>query len=116
MRTYSTNQKAIRARIKRLTDDAWADKVNALRIRQHRAKRARDLTAAAKRRATPWPTRRPEPNGALVARVKHHLAKGRDVGDIAIRELVMVSVVQGIVDGLSAHRWGSISHRPALDV
>lgn len=101
MKSYSTNPKAIAARARRLLDPAWAEHVNAQRTRYHRAKRARQLAQAAISRAVPRPSSMGPPK-ALVARVAHHLARGRDVGDIAVRERIMASVAKNIVDQILA--------------
>jgi len=36
-------------------------------------------------------------NSYLEGRIRHHLSKGRDVADIAIREFILVSKVEGII-------------------
>lgn len=97
MRPLSTSPKAIAARARRLLDPAWAEHVNAQRMRYHRAKRARQLAKAAFSRAIPRPSSM-GPSRALVARVEHHLARGRDLGDIAVRERIPLSVARWIVE------------------
>jgi hypothetical protein len=54
----------------------------------------------------PW-----KPNKAMQDRVRNHLVKGRDVGDIAVREGIMLSVAQRIVQ----HVRGGHQADPAQD-
>ena len=40
-------------------------------------------------------------NSHLESRVRHHLSKGRSVADIAVREFILVSKVQAVVDQIA---------------
>lgn len=97
-RTYSTKPKSIRARLKRLHDDAAADAENARRRRYHNAKVQERLARLASANASLRPSRPFVPTKAMQQRVLHHLSKGRDVADIAVRERIKVTVAQRIVD------------------
>lgn len=101
-RTYSTRPKSIRARIKRLLDDAAADAENARRRRHYAAKVQERLARLASANASLRPSRPFVPTKAMQARVLHHLAKGRDVADIAVRERIKVTVAQRIVEHVRA--------------
>jgi hypothetical protein len=94
----STNPDAVRARLRRLHDPAWRDRVNAQHMARYRAKRHRALLAAASDRADMTRLRiAQEPSKALLRRVEHHLSRGRDAGDIAVRENVLLSLAQRAV-------------------
>ena len=110
-RTYSTRPKSIRARIKRLLDDAAADAENARRRRHYAAKVQERLARLASANASLRPSRPFVPTKAMQARVLHHLAKGRDVADIAVREGIMLSVARRIVD----HVRGGQADAPTQD-
>lgn len=90
---YSMTPEAVRARTKRLLDDGWSDEIDR-RTKLYRgritARRLRDKAhlKAHRTNSMPW-----EPSPKLQARIRHHLARGRDVGDIAVREGIMVSLV-----------------------
>lgn len=76
-----TDPKSAARRSRTLTDDAYADRVNEQKRKSEQRKRGRLLTLT-------------RPNRISLERLKFHLSKGRDVGDIAIRENVTVSAVQ----------------------
>ena len=101
-RAYSTRPKSIRARIKRLLDDAAADAENARRRRHYAAKVQERLARLASANASLRPSRPFVPAKAMQDRVRRHLARGRDAGDIAIREGIMLSVARRIVDHVRA--------------
>lgn len=101
-RAYSTRREAIRARAKRLLDDAIADAENARRRRYHNAKVQERLARLASANASLRPSRPFVPTKAMQQRVLNHLANGRDVGDIAVRERIKVTVAQRIVDHVRA--------------
>ena len=92
----------MRARTKRLLDDALADAENARRRRYHNAKVQERLARLASANASLRPSRPFAPTKAMQQRVLHHLAKGRDVGDIAVRERIKVTVAKRIVDHVRA--------------
>ncbi len=92
----SSSEGAVRRRDLRLNNDDWAERERQSGAR-NRARRAQNrVTEAAKKRASSeWPK-------AVEATVRRHLAKGRDVSDIAVREGLLVSTVQAIVDQINA--------------
>lgn len=76
-----TSPKAVARRVRLLTDDAHADRVNESRRRSGQRKKGLLLTLT-------------RTNRISLERLKFHLSRGRDVGDIAIRENVTVSAVR----------------------
>ena len=80
-REYSTKPAAIKARSRYLNDDSYAEAEIARKRRNDAAKKVRVLSAT-------------RINRISLDRLRFHLSKGRDVGDIAIRENVTVSAVQ----------------------
>jgi|GEM_PF-4293420 len=91
---YSARPEAIAMRARRLSDDILAGK-EAQRLKRHRGrKRIADLTSKARIRL--GFTQRAE--ASKQAKVLHHLSRGRDAGDIAVRESWLMSDVLGIID------------------
>jgi hypothetical protein len=92
-RPLSSKPEAVRQRNLRLTDDEYAN-------------RSMEYSRQAKRREAykaqihSLESRKSELSkmGKLKTRILHHLSKGRDVGSIAIRESLLVSTVQQVVD------------------
>ena len=79
-------------REKRLTDDAYCEKQDAS-VKRHKARlKVAQITKESSGQSF---TRFVKPN---VGRIAFHLSKGRDIGDIAIRERLMVSKVQEVVE------------------
>lgn len=102
MKPPSTTPKAIAARLRRLHDPEWAERTNAARRRYYAMARIKDVSDMATRNASLHPSQRWEPTRLMQDRVRNHLARGRDVGDIAIREGIKVSVAKRIVDHVRA--------------
>lgn len=98
MRTPSQTPAAIKARLRRIHDTAWAEREAARHRRHLNARKAQRMAKVAAINASLHPSRPFAPTKAMQQRVLHHLAKGRDVGDIAVREGIMLSVAQRIVD------------------
>lgn len=90
------------ARTKRLLDDALAAAENARRRRYYGAKVQERLARLASANASLRLSRPFAPTEAMQQRVLHHIAKGRDVADIAVREGIMLSVARRIVDHVRA--------------
>jgi hypothetical protein len=86
----SQNPKAKYARDRRLQDDEFANRCLQTNRRIHARKR---LTALAVRASVAADAKLRHGAKAFLERLRHHLAKGRDAGDIAIREGIKVSVV-----------------------
>ena len=91
----STSKTAVYMRQRRLLSDELEDKANAATKKSQRKAKAKKLVSKFKASNTC------RNQNALTARVKHHLSKGRDVSDIAIREMVMVSDVQRIIEAIN---------------
>lgn len=91
----STSKLAVYQRQRRLLSDDAEDKANASTKKHRRNAKAKKLAEKFKASTLCRFTK------ALTARVRRHLSKGRDVSDIAIREMVMVSDVQRIIEEIS---------------
>jgi len=102
MRTPSTTPKAIAARLRRLHDPKWAEAQNAARRRYYAAKRVRGINDMANRNASFTPSRQWRPSRVMEDRVRYHLSRGRDAGEIAIRDGIKVSIAKRIVDHVRA--------------
>ena len=98
MKTYSTTPKAIASRTARLLSDDLAAKQDAKRKAIYGAKRTETLRHRANEREQTIALRHTTRGVAFakrfLAKVQHHLSRGRDVGDIAVRENVTVSRVE----------------------
>jgi len=81
-------------RDKRLLSDEVAEKHNSATNASRRRRKAKELAEKFSSSNISRVQRR------IVDRVRHHISRGRDVSDIAIREMVMVSDVQRIVDAI----------------
>jgi len=90
MKPYSTRPKAVAARLRRLTDDAFADREAETSKRTRARKRIAHLLALAGQRGVVHGGTGVSIAKAFLRRVERHLSRGRDVGDIAIRERVTV--------------------------
>jgi len=94
-RKLSTTKEAIYHRHRRLLSDAEMDKVSASnKASRNKAK----LKKAAVKFSSSNYSRYSK---ALKFRVKHHLSRGRDASDIAIREMVLVSEVQRVIEEIN---------------
>lgn len=93
--TYSSNPASVAMRTARLLDDAKEAKSSEHTKRSHGKRRTETITKRALARTYVLVRR----NGDKVmrARIAHHLARGRDAGDIAVREGWMLSEVQRII-------------------
>lgn len=91
----STNKRAVKDRQRRLLSDEEQDKANAYTKKSRRKAKAKELVAKFEASSI-----HRVPVG-LASRVRHHLSKGRDASDIAIREMVMVSDVQRIIEAIN---------------
>lgn len=98
MRLPSQTPAAIKARLRRLHDTAWADREAARHLRASNARKEQRMAKVAATNASLRPSRPWTPTKAMQDRVRHHLARGRDAGDIAVREGIMLSVALRIVD------------------
>jgi hypothetical protein len=94
-RQLSTTKEAIYHRQRRLLSDAEMDKVSA----SNKASRNK-----AKLKKSAWKfnsSNFSRYSKALKFRVRHHLSRGRDASDIAIREMVLVSEVQRVIEEIN---------------
>ena len=91
----SDSESAVYQRQRRLLSDEAAEKANAA-SKKHKRK-AKGEKVAARFKALSGNRNL----DALKMRVRHHLSKGRDASDIAIREMVMVSDVQRIIEAIN---------------
>jgi hypothetical protein len=89
---FSQTPNAIRIRQKREVDDEFADKMNESKKRF--VKKAKTKKVKAKAAAMLGSIKAPH----RISRIKHHLSKGRDVADIAVREGWMVSDVLKMIE------------------
>lgn len=94
-RPLSTHPAAVRLRERRLQEDGFAEKMDAYVQQSRRHKRHRELKTLAENRLVAKASNRSRK--ALLDRIRFHLSKGRDSGDIAIRERLLVSKVQEII-------------------
>lgn len=103
---YSTNPKAAASRTARLLNDDLAarqDAARKARYRRQRAKRlANDTRVREQLRTTHHTGRAITAARAWLATVARHLAKGRDAGDIAVRENVRVARVLEAIETIKA--------------
>ena len=87
---YTKSPKAAYERAKYLTDDAFAEKRIAYNKQYYRRKKC-EAVVESRHSIARWISRGHE------SQIKHHISKGRDAGDIAIRMNIPVSyVVQAI--------------------
>lgn len=86
---------AVYMRTKYLTDDEWNEKVRT--ADKARKRLVRNSTILKQRTEA---ARKVNYSGALSRRIAHHLSRGRDAADIAIRENVPVSIVVKLVEEL----------------
>ena len=94
----SNSDVAIRLRSKYLTNDKYANG-EIIRKRRHAAKKKANIVLSdAGHKASMI-----KPYGPTWKRIEYHLSKGRDAGDIAVRESLKVSAVQSIIDQVQAH-------------
>jgi hypothetical protein len=91
----STTKLAIYHRQRRLLSDEIADKVTASN------KASRNRAKSKKMAAKFGASNLTRVSRVLTSRVKHHLSRGRDVADIAIREMVLVSEVQRAIEEIN---------------
>lgn len=110
-RTTSQTPSAIKARLRRLHDPAWAEREAAQNRKARNSRKAQRMAKVAAANAAMRPSRPWTPTKAMQDRVRNHLDRGRDVADIAVREGIMLSVAQRIVQ----HVRGGQVDPPAQD-
>ncbi len=97
MKTYSTHPAAVYARTTRLQRDDVAERLDAKNRAAYGAKRTETLRRRAKDRERLMTVQNTARGVAFakrfLAKVQHHLSKGRDASDIAVRENVRVTRV-----------------------
>ena len=98
MRTLSTSPAAVYARNRRMRDPEFAERDRKLANARLRRKVVRKILTDAKARI----------GGRMADRVRLHLSRGRDAGDIAIREGIPVSVAQKFIEA------GSCTPQPTM--
>lgn len=89
---FSQTPNAIRLRLKREVDDEFASKMDASNKRCKNRKKARKVASNSK-----WMVNSHRME-TQIARIRHHLSKGRDAADIAVREGWMVSDVVKLIE------------------
>ena len=89
---FSQTPNAVRIRQKREVDDEFADKMNESKKRS--VKKAKAKKVKAKANGLIWALKAPY----RIDRIKHHLSKGRDAADIAVRESWLVSDVLKLIE------------------
>lgn len=79
-----------------LADDALRDRQNKLQRKYRAKKKESEVSSKATLRVRKSSPKTKEKS------VRHHLARGRDIGDIAVREGWLVSDVQAVIDRMNA--------------
>ena len=106
MKTYSNHPAAVYARTTRLQRDDVAERNDARRKaaarRKRAAKVANDTRVREQLRTTHHTGRAVNAAKVWLATVQRHLSKGRDAGDIAVRENVRVAKVLEAIETLKA--------------
>jgi len=88
---------AVRQRVRLLTNDEASERqAEAKRVNSDRAKMTRVRGAALFRAVNGGSERKPV-SQQFLARVRHHLSRGRTPADIVVRENVLMSVVEAAV-------------------
>jgi len=90
---FSDKKPAVYSRTKRLLDDGYADRTKASKKKSDNRKRSRKARIEQDTKAKILNLR-----GSLLTRIRFHLGRGRDAGDIAIRENLRTSVVRSAID------------------
>ena len=96
-RAYSTKPRSIAARKRYLTSQTAADK-SAIAKRRTAGKEAVKRTSS----ISTDRLRFFKPESAMGRRIAFHLSKGRDPGDIAVRERLSVSAVNQMIEAVVA--------------
>ena len=108
---YSTHPAAVYARHARLLSDDLAERLDAKNRAAYGAKRADTLRMRAKDRERLMTVQNTARGVAFAKRfldkVQHHLSRGRDAGDIAVRENVRAARVLEAIETLKAQAGGS---------
>ena len=95
----TTGKAAVYNRLRKLHSDQAADK--AAEASKRAARRKKDIKLKSK--ASELNSMLQRGGGVpIMNRIKFHLSKGRDVGDIAVRERLRVSDVQAMIDHLKS--------------
>ena len=106
MKTYSTHPAAVYWRNRRLQRDDITERTNAGNRKSWARRRAKKIADAAKDREQLLTTNRTgrvaNASKTWLATVSRHLSKGRDAGDIAVRENVSVAKVMETIQTLKA--------------
>lgn len=95
---YSTNKKSIASRNKYLLDDDFAERES---VRKKQYYNKKQLQKTLKKRNDSY---KDNFRASLVKRIQFHLNKGRDVANIAVRENLLVSHVQEVVNQINAEQ------------
>lgn len=96
-RAYSTKPRSVAARQRYLTSPTAADKSAAAK-RRTAGKEAAKLTQS----ISSDRLRLFRPESAMGRRIAFHLSRGRDAGDIAVRERLSVSAVNQMIEAVQA--------------
>lgn len=91
MRTLSTSPAAVYARERRMRDPEFAKRGRKVAKERYRQKIFQKAMIDAKARI----------GSRMADRVRFHMSRGRDAGDIAIREGIPVSVAQKFIEAAS---------------
>lgn len=96
-REYSTKPRSVAARQRYLTSPTAADK-SAVAKRRTAGKRVAERTSS----ISSDRLRLFKPESAMGRRIAFHLSRGRDAGEIAVRERLAVSVVIKMIEAVQA--------------
>jgi hypothetical protein len=97
-REYSTKPKSVAARQRYLNSDTAAEN-SAKSKRRHAGKKVATRSSS----ISDDRLRLFKPDSAAGRRIAFHLSRGRDAGDIAVRERLLVGVVVKMIDAVQAH-------------
>lgn len=95
LKTLSDNPHAKSQRVRRLLDEDYNQRFNVAYSAYRRRKRIASITKKSNSHLGNFPE-------TFLARIRHHLSKGRDAADIAIRERWMVSRVMSGIEAVKA--------------
>lgn len=96
-REYSTHPKAVASREKYRNDPSRPDKAAANNRRWAGKKVAKRTSSISSDRLRLF-----RPESAMGRRIAFHLSRGRDAGDIAVRERLSVSTVNQMIEAVQA--------------
>ena len=89
----SQSKSAVYFRTRRLVDDEFSERTKAQRLRRDGLKKSAAIKRDAHSAVFGRSKRAFEFSESFLSRIRFHLSKGRDAGDIAIRERMLVSDV-----------------------